>query len=96
MARRIALGSWLALVVGVVGCETHRGQLLPKQPRVEEFNVPPDDPKYSEPPQSGYVKPKKIVDNASKMGQDAVGTGPSNIPGGANGPGMGGMGGGMR
>ena len=72
----------LALMV-CAGCETHRSQILPKQPRVEEFNSPPDETRYSTPAESKYVKPKKMVDLASKFGQDAVGTGPSSMPGGA-------------
>jgi hypothetical protein len=92
MLRGIAPGLlFLALVTGL-GCETHRTQTLPKQPRVEEFNAPPEETRYSTPAESKYVKPKKMVDLASKFGQDAVGAGPSSMPGaGGAGGGMGAM-----
>jgi hypothetical protein len=83
----------LAVTVGV-GCETHRSQILPKQPRVEEFNAPPDETRYSTPAESKYVKPKKMVDLASKFGQDAVGAGPSSMPGAGGAGGLGGAPGG--
>jgi hypothetical protein len=83
----------LFLLMGLltVGCETHRTQSLPKQPRIEEFNAPPDEARYSTPQESNYVKPKRMVDLASKFGQDAVGAGPSSMPGAGAPGGMGSM-----
>ena len=94
MLRGIAPSLCVVALMLAVGCETHRAQTLPKQPRVEEFNAPPDDPRYSTPKESGYVKPKKMVDNASKFGQNAVGAGPSSMPGAGGAGGLGGAPGG--
>lgn len=81
---------FLIVLLLSAGCETHRAQSLPKQPRVEEFNAPPDEARYSTPAESKYIKPKKMVDLASKLGQDAVGAGPSSMPGAGGAGGLGG------
>jgi hypothetical protein len=94
MLRWIVPGLFLLMLAIGAGCETHRAQSLPKQPRVEEFNAPPDEARYNTPQESNYVKPKKMVDLASKFGQDAVGAGPSSMPGAGGPGGMGGMPGG--
>jgi len=58
---------------------------IPRPPVVELYDAPPDEDRYRNPPESKYIKPGKVVDQASKLG--GQGAGPSMVPGGQGGPG---------
>ena len=64
-----------ALVVAV-GCNTPKQHDL-RQPHVEEFNPPPEEARYNNPPEEKYRKRIEVKDQAAKMGNSSgMGTGP--------------------
>jgi hypothetical protein len=79
----------LLAVLAAVGCQNNKTADF-RRPRVEEFNAPPEEARYNNPPESKYVKRQEQKDLASQMGSN--GSMGSFDP---NGGGMGGMNGGM-
>ena len=86
---REALGLLLAALIGSVGCTTSDAHLKPpKHP--EEYNVPPDELRFSRPPEF----PREVMDEdlLTKKAKDAKGPDGQGRFGAG---GMGGAGGGM-
>jgi hypothetical protein len=77
-----------AFLLLALGCHTTK-RYDTSVPVVEEFNPPPNEPRYNNPPESAYRKPapKKEMNIREGIGPQGPGMGP-----GVNG--MGGMGGG--
>jgi len=87
---REALGLLLAALISTVGCTSSDAHLKPpKHP--EEYNVPPDDLRYSKPPEF----PKEVMDEdlLTKKAKDAKGDKDGQGKFGASGMGGGGAGG---
>jgi hypothetical protein len=66
----------LAVVVIVTGCKTsNQASVVPIS---EDFTIPPDDPRYNQPPESGYTKPptKKAWGSQSNGPGSQSGMGP--------------------
>ena len=80
MRRSLAL---VGLIAVVHGCHHPKYNLTAKYP--EEYAVPPNEPRFDNPPESGYRKPPPKKDFAP---------GPGGPGGGGGGMGGGGMGGG--
>ena len=74
-----------------IGCGTTTSHDL-RQPHVEEFNPPPEEARYSNPPEDKYRKPQTIKDQAGQLGSGGSlgGFDPSNMGGMNGGAGMGG------
>jgi len=87
--RRVYFVLFVAAIAVTTGCmwnQTKKFDL--KQPKVEEFNPPPDEARYNNPPEDKYRKPPVSKDLASKpgaMGGGGGGIGPSMPPGGGTG-----------
>jgi hypothetical protein len=87
MRRRTRLLGGLA-IAALFGCHHDKHQLACKFP--DEYTLPPDEPRFNNPPESGYKpRPQKKSTNPA---QAAGGAGPSGF--GMGGPGMGGTPGG--
>jgi hypothetical protein len=88
MCRKLKFLLFICAGLGVLGCNEVRQQRT-KVPIVEEFNVPPDEERYNQPPEAAYRKPtiKKDVNIRQAIGPG----GPSSAGGGG---GFGGPGGG--
>ncbi len=55
MRRNVCLG--LFAVALLVGCRNTSNKFDTSVPHVEEFNAPPKEARYDNPPESGYKKP---------------------------------------
>lgn len=90
MMRRI-----VGLLIGVsalfttAGCQTDQQHAL-RQPHVEEFNPPPEEARYNNPPEDKYRKPDSIKDQAGQMGSSMGPMMGDQGMGGMGGMGMGG------
>lgn len=62
-----ALTSGVSLLA-VVGCYTDRHKLA--APQVEEYKMPPDEPRFNDPPTEGYRKPPVKKVEKSLLGGD--------------------------
>lgn len=82
--------SSLAVVVLVVGAGCHRDKYNLSAKFEEDYVLPPDEPRFNNPPESGYRKPVKRresdVRNApgglSNAGRGGSGFGANGVPGG--------------
>jgi hypothetical protein len=59
----------LIAVLAVAGCQ-HGNKPDYRRPTVEEFNAPPEEARYTNPPESKYVKRQEQKDLASQMGSN--------------------------
>jgi hypothetical protein len=86
----------LIAVLAAVGCQ-HGNKAEFRRPTVEEFNAPPEEARYTNPPESKYVKRLEQKDLAASMGSNGS-MGGFDPNGGGMGGNMGGagMGGGGR
>jgi hypothetical protein len=100
MFRKIALqlgflrSTGLIGLLCLVGCQQTKQHNL-QHPQVEEFNPPPDEARYNNPPEDRYRKPHTIKDQAGQLGSNGSmgfdpsgGMGMGNGGGGMGGPGM--------
>ena len=86
--RRLYFVLFAAAVAATTGCTWNQTKKFDlKQPKVEEFNPPPDEARYNNPPEDKYRKPPVSKDLARQGGMGGMGGGPMMMNGG--GPGMG-------
>ena len=52
------IGPGLLALAVTVGCQSDRTQHDLRVPLVEEFNAPPDEARFNNPPELGYRKPR--------------------------------------
>lgn len=87
--RRVCLILFVAAVATTTGCAWNQSKKYEmKHPKIEEFNPPPDEARYNNPPEDKYRKPPVTKDLASQPGSMG-GVGPS-MPSGGGGGGFGG------
>lgn len=79
----------LIAVLAVVGCQHSKTPQF-RRPMVEEFNAPPDEARYTNPPEDKYRKRQEQKDLAAQMGSN--GSMGAYDPNGAMGGGMSGAG----
>lgn len=79
----------LIAVLAAVGCQHGKPEF--RRPTVEEFNAPPEEARYNNPPESKYVKRQEQKDLAAQMGSNGS-MGSFDPNGGMGGAGMSGAG----
>lgn len=81
--RRVCFVLFVVMVAAATGCMWNQTKKFDmKQPKVEEFNPPPDEARYNNPPEDKYRKPPPSKDLASKPNAGGGGIGPAMPPGG--------------
>jgi hypothetical protein len=80
------MGRWFGLVAGMmavlaVGCHHSKKKEL-RAPHIEEFNPPPEEARYNNPPEDRYRKRPEIKDQAAQRPSAGMGGGMGGAPGG--------------
>lgn len=92
MRRVYGLFAGMLSAAAVLGCHTAK-KLDTRAPHVEEYNLPPDEVRYNNPPEDKYRRRHEMKDMARPgAGQIVPDGGPAGPPpGGFNRPGTGGF-----
>jgi hypothetical protein len=79
--KALTLASFAVGLTAVLGC--HHDKYKLSAPQVEEYKMPPDEPRYNNPPTEGYKPPPAKKEDTSLLGGRNKSAGPGRgFPGG--------------